>query len=450
VDTHAGDRTPLDACLQAVWLFREFRLEAGERRLSRNGASVPLAPKAFDLLLLLVERQGSLVRKDEIMRGLWPGTFVESGTLARHVSELRRTLGDKAERDGFIQTIPKSGYRFQGTALRETRQSTAGFRPGALNDSRDSAACEMYLRGRFFWARRTEQSLKKALVCFTAAVQWDDSYAAAHAARGDVLGLLAGYGLPPETCVEALSAASRALLLDPASADAHAALGVIAQKYERDWDKAGREYRQALQLRPDHTTALHRYGELLALLGRFEQGIAHLSRARALDPVSLIIGSDLAKAFFFARKYDLSIQEARSVLDLDSTFVRARLYLGLSLLFRGDLEVGLEEIAAAAQTDTSSYTQGVLGYAQAMAGNRTAARDILSRFQGLDRAEFVTPHALALTHLGLGEHEKALDYFERMSAGGYNLVGLGVSPLTDVLQAKPRFRHLLDVQPAPS
>jgi DNA-binding winged helix-turn-helix (wHTH) protein/tetratricopeptide (TPR) repeat protein len=556
-----------------IWAFGEHVLDEGERRLSRGGSALELTPKAFDLLVFLVERSGRLVTKGELMEGLWPDTFVEDGTLARHVSSLRKALGD--DDSGLIETIPKSGYRFCGSvrqvrrprsprteavrtlavlpfkdlgsspdlplavgladtliarlntlpdlkvrpvgavrkyvapdqdplaagrelkaeavldgtlqrdgdrlrlsarllrvsdgealwartfegtfrsvfALQDTLAaqvastllpalSVDGRRALAKSESRDPAAYELYLRGRYCWGRRTQDELRRALRYFDEALGLDPSFAAAWAARADALTLLAGFAVPSaEALDEARTSARRALALDPGSADAHAALGLAAQK--GDWARAEREYADALRLQPDHPTALQRHGELLALLGRFEEGIALLKRARQVDPVSPIVGSDLAKACVYARRYDDAVAEGRAVLQSDPTYARARLYLGLALLLRGDLEEGLAAVRAFAEPDPSPYALGVLACAHGLAGQPERARALRHRLEERSEAEFVTPYALALAHVGAGETEEALAQLGHLADGDQGLFGLAVSPLLDPLRGDPRFRSLM-------
>jgi DNA-binding winged helix-turn-helix (wHTH) protein/tetratricopeptide (TPR) repeat protein len=560
-----------------VWVFGEFRLEEAERRLTRQADVVALTPKTFDLLVCFLERAGNLVRKDELLGRLWPNTFVEEGTLARHVSSLRRALGPRS--DGpWIQTVHKSGYRLNGevrvagapsgdeaadprslrtlavlpfrtlpawsddgtlelgltdaliarlSALRELCvRSLSAVRPFAgsalepieagrrlqvdavlegtlqregprvrlnarlveVDDGRalwsrtferrfeslfaledevasqvmtallpalspparalpavaaNASAYDTYLRGRYFWARRSEDGLKKALALFDDALAHDAGLAQAHAARADALTLLAGYGVPPRVLEDARASARRALDLDSNCADAHAVLGLIAQKCDRSWLEAEAQYRAALRIHPNHVTALHRYGELLTLRARFDEGWALLERVRQMDPTSLILGSDRAKALFFARRYAEAVRVSRSVLELDPTFARAHLYLGLSLLLEGDHDLALEAIAAFAASDRTAYARGVEAYACGVTGRTEAAGELVAQLQARERAEYVTPHALALAYVGLGAHEEALDWIERIVEGGHNVLGLDISPLMDRIRGQARFLRLM-------
>ena len=413
-----------------AWRFGPFDLDVRERRLARAGAPLRLAPKAFDLLTLLVERNGRLLRKRELMDALWPDTVVGDASLARLVSALRQALGDGRGQERLIETVSKSGYRFRAAVL------PLGPAP------RTGLARERYLRGRYLWGRRSPQALEKAVRAFDGALELDPGLAAAHAGRADALSLLAGYGRPPAAFAEARASAQRALALDAGLSDAHAALGLIAQKRSADWERAEAEYRLALTIEPSHLTALQRLGELLALRGRFGEGLEMLEEARRLDPVSSSIGADLAKACVYARRYARARQESLSVLDIDPSFARARLYLGLALLLDGDTAAGLGELQAFAVEEDSAYAWGVLAWAEAAAGRNDHARRLgrdLTR-----RGGFVPPYALLLARLAVDDREQALCVLGAMAAEGHNLLGLGVSPLLDPLRGNRRYESLVD------
>jgi DNA-binding winged helix-turn-helix (wHTH) protein/tetratricopeptide (TPR) repeat protein len=441
-----------------AWAFGDYLLDAGERRLTRGGAVVALAPKAFDLLVALVERGGRLLSRTELISRLWPDTVVEEGTLSRHVSSLRKALG-QANGSSLVQTVHKSGYRLRGEVRPVRLPGTPtpalpwlGGPPwlGSADDvalarpSPHPLAHEAYLRGRWFWSRRTAGALRKALGCFEKASALDPAFAAADAGRADVLALLAGYVLPPTAYAQARTAAERALALDTDLADAHVARGLIAQKGDRDWTRAQEEYRRALELQPRHVTALQRWGELLALRGRPQEGLALLGQARQLDPVSAIVGTDLAKACFFARDYPAAVAECLQVLEIEPGFGRARLYIGLAEILQGRTAVGLAEIRAFARAEQSGYALGVLAFAHGVAGEDDGARELLEQLRRRRGAEYITPYAFALAHLGLGDHDRALGSLAQAVDSSNDVLVLGVSPLWDPLRGDARFRELLE------
>ena len=419
----------------ARWRFGAFELDVRERRLASAGSSVYLAPKAFDLLTLLVERAGRLIRKHELMDALWPDTVVGGVSLTRQVSALRKALGDTQREQKLIETVAKSGYRFREPVVRLTATAN-GHDRASPRGTRGGPAWERYLRGHYLWSRRTPQALQKAVLAFDEALALDPSLAVAYAARADAVGLLAGYCLPLSAFGEASASAQRALALDEGLGDAHAALGLIAQKRGFGWEEAEGAYRRALELEPTHLTALQRLGELLALRGRFEEGLELLETARRLDPVSSSVGTDLAKACVYARRFEQAKRASLSVLELDPSFARARLYLGLALLLGGE-SAGLGELQAFAMEENSAYALGVLAWAEAAAGRLDHANRLSVGLA--TRSGFVPPYAVLLARLAAGEHDQALCVLERMATEGHNILGLGLSPLLDPLRGTRRY-----------
>lgn len=412
---------------EARWRFGPFDLDAAERRLLRDGTPLRLEPKAFDLLALLAARGGRLVRRAEIMDALWPDTAVGDASLLRQVSALRAVLGDRER--SFVETVSKSGYR-----LRLPVAAAAEAAPGG------SAGLERCARARHFWNRRTPESLERAVRLFEQAAALDPGLAAAHAGRADALALLAGYRLPPAAYADAYASARAALALDPDLPDGHTALGLLAQKEALDWERAEAAYRRALSLDPRHATALMRLGELLALRGRFDAGLEVLATARRSDPVSPAVGTDLAKACLYARRYERARRVCLDVLDLDPSFPRARLYLGLASLLSGDAS-GLSAVHAFARAERSAYAQGVLAWAEGVLGRKRRARALRADLER--RPDFVPPYARLLARLGDGDREGALGLLAPMVEERHNVLGLGVSPLLDPLRGAAAFRSFV-------
>ncbi|MBS1842385.1 MAG: winged helix-turn-helix domain-containing protein [Acidobacteria bacterium] len=186
---------------------------------------------------------------------------------------------------------------------------------------------DLYLKGRFFWNKRNEQGFERAKECFKQAIDKDPNNARAYAGLADAYSLIGSYRLVPveEIRKQAWEAARKATQLDPNLAEAHTSLAVIAQNFDWDWATAEKEYRRAIELDPNYATAHHWYAEELALVGRFDESLAEIERARQLDPMSLIIATDRAAILYFARQYDKSIEQFRTVLEMDPYFPRARI-----------------------------------------------------------------------------------------------------------------------------
>jgi TolB-like protein/DNA-binding winged helix-turn-helix (wHTH) protein len=183
-------------------------------------------------------------------------------------------------------------------------------------------AYDLYLKGLYFWNKRSPEGFEKAVDYFQKAVNKDPSNARAYVGLADSYALIGGYtGVPPVNFVEKARAASqRAIELDNSLAEAHTARAVVAQNLDWDWKTAEHEYRKAIELDPNYATAHHWFAEYLALMGRFDEASAEIEQARTLDPLSLIIASDHGVILYYARHYDQAIEQFRTVLEMDPTY----------------------------------------------------------------------------------------------------------------------------------
>src|SRR5713226_4037357 len=188
-------------------------------------------------------------------------------------------------------------------------------------------AYDLYLKGQYFWNKRSPQGFEQAIECFQQAIVKDPNYARAYAGLADSYALVGGYTLAPqaEFMPKARAAALRAVEIDESLPEAHTALALIVQNYDWDWQTAGKEYRRAIELNPNYATAHHLYAEHLMWLGRFDEAFRESERARQLDPLSLIIATDKGAILYFSRQYDRAIEQFRAVLDMEPNFPRAHL-----------------------------------------------------------------------------------------------------------------------------
>ena len=186
-------------------------------------------------------------------------------------------------------------------------------------------AYDLYLKGLFFWNKRTSEGFERAVGYYQEAVKKDPGYARAYAGLADSYALMGGYAgiQPKELMQKARVAAQRAVELDDGLAEAHVARAVVAQNFEWDWKIAEREYRRAIELDPNYATAHHWYAEYLALMGRFDEASAEIEHARQLDPLSLIIATDHGVIFYYARQFDRAIEQFRAVLEMDPQYPHA-------------------------------------------------------------------------------------------------------------------------------
>ena len=308
-------------------------------------------------------------------------------------------------------------------------------------------AYQAYSKGRFFWNKRTEEDLKKAIGFFQQAVDKDPDYALAYDGLADCWLPLAWYGYlsPSETLPHAKVAVTKALSLDDSLAEAHTSLAFVSLYYDRDWTKAEREFRRAIDLNPNYANGHHWYAEFLSLVGRHKQAIAESERARELDPLSNIINTWLGSRYFFARQYDKAIEQYRNAVEMDPNFVPAHLVLGQAYEQKGMLKEAIAEFERAVSLGggSSVYT-AALAHAFGVAGRRAEAVRVLEDLRKMAESRFVSSYDLALAQLGLGENDKA---FELLSAAvqerSPRVAFLGVEPRFDGLRADPRFRELL-------
>jgi TolB-like protein/DNA-binding winged helix-turn-helix (wHTH) protein/Tfp pilus assembly protein PilF len=308
-------------------------------------------------------------------------------------------------------------------------------------------AYQAYSKGRFFWNKRTEEDLKKAIGFFQQAVDKDPAYALAYDGLADCWLPLGWYGYlsPSATFPYAKAAVTRALSLDDALAEAHTSLAFVSLYYDRDWTKAEREFRRGIALNPNYANGHHWYAEYLTLVGRHKQAIAESERARELDPLSTIINTWLGSRYFFARQYDKAIEEYRNAVEMDPNFVPAHLVLGHAYEQKGMLKEAIVEFERAVSlAGSSSIYAASLAHAYGVSGRRVEALRVLEDLRKMAESRFVSSYDLALAHLGLGENAKA---FELLNAAvlerSPRVAFLGVEPRFDGLRTDPRFRELL-------
>lgn len=591
-----------------LYEFGPFRLDPSERLLLRDGVSVPLTPKAFDTLLMLVENSGHLVDKDALIERVWPDTFVEEGSLTRNISVLRKLLGGDSTDNQYIETLPKRGYRFAMSIRRlegeelvvrrarvrivteeevdeperlTTTRELPGLAEGAsslavlpfkmlgtdateeylgmgladvlitklsnirriivrptsavlqysglsqdatligtqlrvklvlegtiqkLSDrlrvtvqlvsvdeaapiwadkfdekmtdifeiedrvsehlaealtlklttaetqvlkkrhTEDTEAYQSYLKGRYFWNRRSPDAVKKAIEYFEQAINRDPSYALAHAGLADGYNIAGFWGFSPpiEAFPKAAAAAKEALKLDDTLAEAHASLAWATQHYDRDRTTAEAEFKRALELSPNYVTALQWYALFLMQEGRFDEALPELTRAQEIDPLSLAVSFNIGLLLLFARRYDDAIAQGRRTLELEPDYVIARGFLALSYGYKSMFDECVAEYQRCVETVRSSSNLAALGFGYAISGRSDEARALLDELEDGASYAYVSPVSLAQIYVSLGEADRAFECFER----AYEerdpwLLWNKVNPVFDSLHSDPRFQDLL-------
>jgi len=309
-------------------------------------------------------------------------------------------------------------------------------------------AYELYLKGRFFWNKRTGVELRKAIDYFNQAIAKDPNYALAYAGLADAYVLLSGFGAasPKDSLPEAKAAAEKGLDLDGTLGEAHASLAQALLAYDFNFARANREFRRAIELNPNYATAHHWYGEsVLTPLGQFEDGVAELKRALQLDPLSVIINADVGTVLTSARRYDEAIEQLRKTLEMDPSFYYAHYHLGEALEMKGLNEDAVAEYEKATALNDDPVPQALLGHLYAKMGRKDEARRILQRLRDSPKERYVSPYLFAMIHLGLGEKDRAIDFLEKTyeDRDGYNIAFIKVDPFLDLLHGDPRFEALV-------
>jgi TolB-like protein/DNA-binding winged helix-turn-helix (wHTH) protein len=609
---------------KAVFEFGLFRLNPAERLLLRGQVPVRLPPKAFDALVLLVENPGHLLEKEELLKKVWPGTFVEESNLAQHISILRKALQDGEGGFRYIETVPRRGYRFvaevrelggvatdsgvvrprrrfrrlpfaiaglvvllaaliltlpvwkrlrspgpetilslavlplrnlsgdpaqdyfaegmtealitdlaktpslkvisrtsimqykdshkrlpqiarelgvdgvvEGSVLRSgdrvritaqlvrgatdqhiwaasyerdlrdlvtledgVSRSIAGqirkqIAPRAPQQLASSAAVspqarEDYLKGRYYWNRRSEAGYLKAIEYFQAAAGEDPQYAQAYAGLADSYALLGSIPTPKVPRATAMPKAKEtaliALNLDDSLADAHTSLAFVEMHYEWKFREAEQEFKRAIDLDPNYSTAHQWYAFDLAAMGRLDEAVAEVRRARQTDPFSAIVNTDAAEILYFARKYDDALRQARATVEMDPNFAHAhRVMERIYDEKRMSPEAIAEGKRALELSGDDTWMLVELAHTYLLAGKKTEMQDCLRRVANISPGGTLPDiGTIAEIYVALGDVDRALkvlDGLYRRREGG--LILLNADPCFDTLKSDPRFQQLL-------
>ncbi|HET8669863.1 MAG TPA: tetratricopeptide repeat protein [Candidatus Saccharimonadales bacterium] len=557
---------------QLSYEFGPFRLDTSERILLRDGRRIPLKPKVYDTLVVLIKNSGHVLEKQELIKEVWPNTFVEENNLTGNIFALRRAFGDHQ----YIETIPRRGYRFtadvrqlrvegaesiavlpfkplgeqsgdeilslgmadalitrlsnlqqlivrpsssilkytsadqdpleagrqqkvdavlDGTIQRAAERVRVTVRLLRVQDGKqlwtdkfdekftdifalqdvisdrvtaalalrltgseqdrltkrytdNAEAYQLYLKGRYFWNKRTGESLHKGVEYFTQAIAKDSHYALAHAGLADSYIILGNFGLLPpiEAYPKAKRAAEEALKADPELVEAQVSLAFVKSLFERDWPGAEVAFKRAIKLNPNYGPAHQWYGVSLAGAGRLDEAVAQVKRAQQVDPQSLTISAVLGWVLYLARDYDKAIDHEKTVLEMDSNFALAHRYLGLIYEQKGMYAEAISEFhTAESLSGARPLDSGALAHAYAIAGKITEARQILKKVIERSPRVYFPSYDIALIYVGLGEKDLAFDWLERaFEERSPWLIHLNVDPRFDSVRADPRFRDLVD------
>jgi TolB-like protein/DNA-binding winged helix-turn-helix (wHTH) protein/Tfp pilus assembly protein PilF len=308
-------------------------------------------------------------------------------------------------------------------------------------------AHEDYLKGRYFWNKRTSDGLKEAIDYFSQAIEKDPNYAPAYAGLADSYALAGDwqYGLvpPKEAYPKAKAAAAKAIALDSSLGEAHISLSWCLDGFDWDWESAGREFKRGIELNGGYATGHHWYGWHLATLGRHDEAVAELEKAKSLDPLSLIIGADLAEELLIAHRYDEALKQIRETMNMDPFFALTHYVLGEVSAQKHMPNEAIAELQKAVELSPGSTAFAAnLANAYAVSGRREEATKILHDLKSRSRAGFSNAPEIAVVYVGLDEKDQAMAWLEQAYAERFN-PGVLMRPAFDPLRSEPRFQDLL-------
>ena len=308
-------------------------------------------------------------------------------------------------------------------------------------------AYTLYLRGRYAWNKRSPPDLLESVEYFKKAAQKDPHYALAYAGLADAYTLLGNYYVLPPTdaYTQAQTAAMKALEIDESLAEAHTSLAFALMHYHWDWTGAEKEFKRAIELNPSYAVGVSWYAYFLTVTGRFSEAVNVRTRAQELDPLSIVVSSDVGLTLYFARKYDETVEQFHKTLSSDPSFYAAYIPLGAALLH---LHRSDEAIAAFKKARIFSQNHPIpsaaLAYALAISGKKEEALKIAEDLKKISSRSYVSPYWIAIIYAGLGDDNSAFDWLERgIASHDGSMIFLKVEPILDRLRPDPRFGRLL-------
>ena len=381
------------------------------------------------------------------------GTVLRSGQQVRITAQLIQASADKhlwaQSYEGDLRDTLALQNKVARAVAEQIRINLNPQEQAALKNVKvvNPDAYEAYLKGRYFWNKRTADGLKKAIDYFNQAIEKDPNYAQAYTGLADSYALLGDweYGVlaPKEAFPRAKAAATKALELDSTLGEAHTSLAFSLDLFDWDWGSAEKEFRRAIELNPGYATAHQWYAWHLIVLGRNGEAIAEMRKAQNLDPLSLIISADMADALLITRRYDESIQQSRKTIDMDPNFAVAHYQLGQAFVQRHMYNEAIAELQKAIEFSGGNPTcTSNLAYAYAVSGRRKEAVKILNELKKRSNHGFSNASEIALIYTGLDEKDQAMAWLERAYEERFN-PSILQRPAFDPLRSDPRFQDLL-------
>jgi DNA-binding winged helix-turn-helix (wHTH) protein len=313
---------------------------------------------------------------------------------------------------------------------------------------KSSEADNLYIKGLYFWNKRTVTGLRRSIEYFEQATIKDPHDALSFAGLADAYVLLNSYGIEPskEAYPSAKSAALRSLELDQLLPEAHASSGMVSFFYEWNWRDAEQKFRRSIELDPSYAMAHSWYALDLLAMARNDEALSEAQIAHRLDPLSLIVTTEVGWVYYSSRQYGPAIEALQSVIDLDQNFARAHTRLGMVYAAEGKFGDAIVEFRRAQElSGPDAYIDGLLGYAQAQSGNVNAARKLYKELAERSHREYVPAFSMALISIGLNDKDGAIEWLNNaFQERSTYMVYAKTDPLLDSIRSDPRFNSLLD------
>jgi TolB-like protein/DNA-binding winged helix-turn-helix (wHTH) protein/Tfp pilus assembly protein PilF len=381
------------------------------------------------------------------------GTVLRSGNQVRITAQLIQAADDKhlwsASYEGDLRDTLALQSKVAEAIADQIRINLNPQEQAALKNAKvvNPEAYVSYLKGRYFWNKRTADSLKAALAYFNQAIEEDPGYGAAYSGLADAYALLGDwqYAVMPtkEALPKAKAAAIKALELDNSLGEAHNSLAFCLDGFDWDWDSAEGEFRRAIELNPGYATGHHWYAWHLSLKGRYSDAISEMKKAQNLDPLSLIINADLAELLMIAHSYDDSIQQSRKTIEMDPNFALAHNQLGQAYLQKEMYNDAIAELQKAVELSSGSPSCSAnLARAYSASGQRKEALQLLSALKRGASPAYSNAPEIAVVYAALGDNTQAMKWLEQGYQERFN-PGVLLRPGFDSLRSEPRYQELI-------
>lgn len=378
-----------------------------------------------------IQREGDRVRVTVQLIRVQDGVQLWADSFDKHFTDifgLEDSLAEMAAQSIRLELTGEENLKF-------TKRSTE-----------NPAAYGAYMKGRYFWNKRTETGLKKGLEYFREAIKLDPAFAEAYVGVADSYATLGLYAvLPPKDAFSAAKdAGTRALQMDDTLAAAHATLGFIHFYYDWNSSSSADEFGRALTDNPHYAMAHSWYAESLAAKGQYSEAIAQAQQALQDDPLSMIVGSNAGWTYALAGQYDQAVETLKKAIEIDPSFPRTHFRLGQVYEKRGEYKLAILEFERAVQlAGDDPYYEGSLGHGYGAAGDSLRARAIVEKLQERSTHEYVPPYAIALVYTGLGERDLAFRWLQKaVEDRSTSMVFMRSDPELEGLRSDPRFSQL--------